>query len=128
MLKCRYKCLHSIIPLLSEITNFSMKYFVLSKFYTDDTTFCPLVWEIIHLLKLVDYLLVQADKLWYNCYVKLTNNKCIIYCCIKNLHFCYSLTVSFRARSPRIYMSWLGTQDRHQPFSPLIIRNGLLYL
>ena len=29
---------------------------------------CPPVREIIHSLKLVDYLLVQADKQWYNYY------------------------------------------------------------
>ena len=52
-----------------------MKYFILSKVYTDEggkisyTMVCPPVGEIIHLLKLVDYLLVQADKPWYNYYL-----------------------------------------------------------
>ena len=32
---------------------------------------CPPVREIIHSLKLVDYLHVQADKPWYNYYIKL---------------------------------------------------------
>ena len=31
--------------------------------------FVHLYKEIIHQLKLVDYLLVKADKLWYNCYL-----------------------------------------------------------
>ena len=32
---------------------------------------CPRIQEIIHLLKLMDYLLVKADKPWYNCYLYL---------------------------------------------------------
>ena len=39
---------------------------------------CPPVREIIHELKLVDYLLVQADKAWYDYYVSRT----------KESHFC----------------------------------------
>ena len=31
--------------------------------------FVRLYEEIIHELTLVDYLLVQADKLWYNCFI-----------------------------------------------------------
>ena len=34
------------------------------------TMICPPLREIIHSLKLVDYLLVQADKQWYNYYLK----------------------------------------------------------
>ena len=49
-----------------EIANFSTKYLILSKVYTYERyiTVCPPVREIIHSLKLVDYLLVHAD-----CYV-----------------------------------------------------------
>ena len=49
--------------------NFRTKYFILSKFYTDEggikcfTTVCLPDREIIHSLKLVDNLLGQADKL-----------------------------------------------------------------
>ena len=35
------------------------------------TTVCLPVWKIIHLLKLVDYFFVQADKPWYNYYILL---------------------------------------------------------
>ena len=61
----------NIIPSLPHITNFSTKYFILSKIYTDEggikivipCLVCPPVWETIHLQKkLVDYLLIQADK------------------------------------------------------------------
>ena len=51
-----------------------MKYFALSKAYTDmdgknsSTIVCPPVRDIIHSLKLVDNLLVQADKPWYDYY------------------------------------------------------------
>ena len=43
---------------------------------------CLPVWEIIHSLKLVDYLLVQADKLWYNYYIKVdfVFSLCIVIC------------------------------------------------
>ena len=30
------------------------------------TKVCSSIWEIIHLLKFIDYLLVQVDKPWYN--------------------------------------------------------------
>ena len=33
------------------------------------TMVCPPVREIIHSLLIVDYLLLQADKPWYNCYI-----------------------------------------------------------
>ena len=62
---------------LPEIANFSTKYFILSKIYTDEggiykiiiSRFFPFVWEIINSLKLVDYLLVQSDILLYNYYL-----------------------------------------------------------
>ena len=60
-----------LIPPLPEMSNLSTKSFILSKFYTDEggkknsyTMVCPSVREIIHSLKLVDYLLVQADTPW----------------------------------------------------------------
>ena len=37
--------------------------------HTHTHTHCPPVLEIIHSLKLVDFLLVQADKTWFNCYI-----------------------------------------------------------
>ena len=37
--------------------------------YNSYTTVCPPVRVIIHSLKLVDHLLIQADKLWYNDYM-----------------------------------------------------------
>ena len=59
-----------LISPLTEIANFITKYFNLSKVYmcTDEgatnrnTMVCSPIQEIIHELKLVDYLLVQADK------------------------------------------------------------------
>ena len=59
------------LPHLPEIANFSTKYFQLGKVYTAEggiivIPFCPPVREIIHSLKLADYLLVQANKPWYN--------------------------------------------------------------
>ena len=36
------------------------------KFYCGYTWFFPPVWEKINTLKLMDYLLIQADKPWYN--------------------------------------------------------------
>ena len=33
---------------------------------------CPPVQEVIHCLKRVGFLLVQADKLWYNYYIQST--------------------------------------------------------
>ena len=53
-----------------------MKYLVMCMVYTDDggisnsyTMGCPPVRKIIHSLKLVDYLHVQADNPWYNYYL-----------------------------------------------------------
>ena len=56
----------------TTLTNFSMKYLIMCKVYTDVGGIklvyhvCPPVRKIIHSLKLVDYLHVQADKPWYN--------------------------------------------------------------
>ena len=56
---------------------FSMKYIVMRKVSTDVGGIkqfyhvCPYVRKIIHSLKLVDYLHVQADKPWYNYYIML---------------------------------------------------------
>ena len=63
--------------ILGGVANFSMTYFVLSTVYTDEGSInsyimvCPPVREIIHSLKLADYLLLQADKPWYNFYLTL---------------------------------------------------------
>ena len=52
-----------------------MKYLVMCKVYTDMGGIkwlyhvCPPVRKIIHSLKLVDYLHVQADNPWYNYYI-----------------------------------------------------------
>ena len=52
-----------------------MKYLVMCKVYTDVGGIkqlyhvCPPVRKIIHSLKLVDYLNVQADNPWYNYYL-----------------------------------------------------------
>ena len=59
----------------TTLTNFSTKYFVMCKVYTDVGGIkllyhvCPPVRKIIHSLKLVDYLHVQADNPWYNYYI-----------------------------------------------------------
>ena len=51
----------------------STKYLMMCKVYTDVGGIkylyhvCPPVRKIIHSLKLVDYLHVQADNPWYNC-------------------------------------------------------------
>ena len=85
-----------IIPPLPDIANYSTKYLILSKVYTSESGMKiviprftrlyeknPLamyhallsVREIIHELKLVNYILVQADKPWCNYYL-LYMNKC----------------------------------------------------
>ena len=38
--------------------------------YISYTMVCLPAWEITHLLKLMNYLLVQADKPWYNYYLQ----------------------------------------------------------
>ena len=56
----------------TTLTNFRTKYRVMCKVSTDlggiKYHVCPPVREIIHSLKLVDYLHVQADNPWYNFY------------------------------------------------------------
>ena len=58
-----------------HLYNFSTKYFVMCKIYTDVGGIkqlyhvCPPVRKIIHSLRLVDYLHVQADNPWYNYYM-----------------------------------------------------------
>ena len=67
-LQCVFFYLLHFITTLSEIANFIIEYFMLSKVYTDGvvkdtyTTVCSTVREIIRSLKLADYLLVQADE------------------------------------------------------------------
>ena len=59
----------------TTFTNFSMRYLMMCKVYTDVGGIkqlyhiCPPVCKIIHSLKLVDYLHVQADNPWYNYYI-----------------------------------------------------------
>ena len=59
----------------TNFTIFRMKYLVMCKIYTDVGGIkllhhvCPPVRKIIHSLKLVDYLHVQADNPWYNYYL-----------------------------------------------------------
>ena len=59
----------------TTFTNFSMKYHLMCKVFTDVGGIkqlyhvCPPVRKIIHSLKLVDYLHVQADNPWHNCYI-----------------------------------------------------------
>ena len=56
-------------------TIFTMKYLVMCNVYSDISGIkylyhvCPSVSKIIHSLKLVDYLHVQADNPWYNYHV-----------------------------------------------------------
>ena len=64
-----------IIYIYTTLTNFGIKYIIRYKVYTDVggikyyTIVLPPVREIMHLLKLADYLHVQADKPWCNYYV-----------------------------------------------------------
>ena len=59
----------------TTLTDLNTKYPVMCKVYTDVGGIkqlyhvCPPICKIIHLLKLVDYLHVQADKPWYNYYI-----------------------------------------------------------
>ena len=59
----------------TTLTDLSTKYLVMCKVYTDVGGLkwlyhvCPPVRKIIHSLKLVDYLHVQADDPWYNYYI-----------------------------------------------------------
>ena len=65
----------AIIKNCTTFTIFSMKYLVMCKVYTDVGGIkqlyhvCPPVRKIIHSLKLVEYLHVQADNPWYNYYI-----------------------------------------------------------
>ena len=83
---------------LPDFAIFSMEYFILSKVCTAEgginsyTKVCQPVLDIIHSLKLVDYLLLQADKPWYYYYVffpgkekklmKMTKNSTVFEPCI----------------------------------------------
>ena len=59
----------------TTLTNFSTKYLMMCKVYTDVggikllNHVCPPVRKIIHSLKLVDYLHVHAENPWYNYYL-----------------------------------------------------------
>ena len=67
--------LQTIIMYYTTIANFSMKYLMVCMVYTDGSGIkqlcyvCPSVREIVHSLKLVDYLHVQAVNQWYNYYL-----------------------------------------------------------
>ena len=67
------------IAVYTTLTNFSIKYFVICMFYTGAGGIkllyhvCPAVRKIIHSLKLVEYLHVQADKPWYNFNINISN-------------------------------------------------------
>ena len=56
----------------TTLTDFNTNYLVMCKIYTDVggisylNHVCQPVREIIHLLKLVDYLHITEDKTWYN--------------------------------------------------------------
>ena len=62
-------------PNYTTLTNFSTSYLVMCKVYTGVDGIkqlyhvCPPVRKIIHSLKLVDYLHVQADNPWYYYYL-----------------------------------------------------------
>ena len=59
----------------TTLTNLSTKYLMMCKVYTDAGGIkqlyhvCPPERKIIHSLKLMDYLHVQADNPWYNYYM-----------------------------------------------------------
>ena len=64
----------AVCSFYTRLTNFSTKYLVMCKVYTDVGGInylyyvCPPLRQIVH-LKLVDYLHVQADNPWYNYYL-----------------------------------------------------------
>ena len=66
-----YRISAKIKPGLLEIANFSTKYFILSKVYTNEGSTKKLYHGLLinHLLKLVDYLFVHTDEPCYNYYV-----------------------------------------------------------
>ena len=72
---CLHCMMQNIKGLYTTLTNFSAKYLVMCKVYTDVGGIkylyhvCPPVRKIIHSLKLGDYLHVQADNPWYNYYL-----------------------------------------------------------
>ena len=63
------------MQIYTTLTNFSMKYLMMCKVYTNVGGIkrlyyvCLPVCKVIHSLKLVDYLNVQADNPWYNYYL-----------------------------------------------------------
>ena len=63
----------------TTLTNLNTKYLVMCKVYTDVGGInylylvCPPVRKIIHSLKRIDYLHVQADNPWYNYYLLYSN-------------------------------------------------------
>ena len=64
--------IRTLFRTMTEIANFSMKYFMLSKVLTDEggITYSYHGSSAFHSLKLVNYLLVQADKTrWYQYYL-----------------------------------------------------------
>ena len=66
-----------VSTIYTTLTNFSTKYLVMYKVYTHVGGLkllyhvCPPVRKIIHELKLVDYLHVQADNPWYYLYMSI---------------------------------------------------------
>ena len=66
---------YTVFIFYTTLTNFSTKYLVMCNVYTNVGgikelyNVCPPVRKIIHSLKLVDYLHVQADNPWYNYYL-----------------------------------------------------------
>ena len=69
---CGISCSYSLTIFYTTLTNFSTKYLVICKVYTDAggikqlNHVCSPVHKIIHSLKLVDYLYIQADNPCYN--------------------------------------------------------------
>ena len=100
------------LPSLQENAKFSTNCFVMCKAYTNEggikktyTMVCPPVREIIHSLKLVDYLLIQADKPWYNYYP--TNAPIIC-----NMHKLLSIQQAFQLESREIAINAFGEFHR----------------
>ena len=78
-----------------------MKYLMMCKVYTDVGGIkqlyhvCPPVRKIIHSLKLVDYLHVQADSPWYNYYITLYGDMGSSAVCGCGIFWSYSLTIFY---------------------------------
>ena len=74
---------HTCILPLSEIANFSMKYFILSNVYTDEggkngfTTVCPPAREMINLSSWIIFI-IQADKPCITITWQIHCNRCAI--------------------------------------------------